>query len=161
MITSHADISTDKTRRWSLVRRWGKQRASINWIMLNPSTADGERDDPTIRKCIGFAERLGYDGIVVTNLFDLRTKDPNELKQHHQPCTQYNAHYVSVTARDSRLIVVAWGNHGSFRGQDSLYCQSILSPYRDKVFCLGRNVNGTPCHPLMLGYNTQMRKYFE
>jgi hypothetical protein len=67
--------------RYMLARIWdaGDARALLVWIMLNPSTADAYQDDPTIRRCVGFARRLGYGGIVVVNLYSWRATDPAEL----------------------------------------------------------------------------------
>ena len=72
---SGAVISQDQLYRYFLWRRWGTGRV-ITWLMLNPSTADANTNDATIRKCIGFAKRWGYDGIHVLNLFALRSRDP-------------------------------------------------------------------------------------
>ena len=82
-----AEISPCGLYRYSLTRKWEAWKGTVNFIMLNPSTADAQEDDPTIRRCIGFAKAWGYGGIVVTNLFAYRATNPKELKKSFQHIT--------------------------------------------------------------------------
>jgi len=76
-----AYFSADHVYRYVLWRRWDRQREPLVWVMLNPSTADDCRDDPTITRCRGFARNWGYGGITVVNLFALRATRPEALRQ--------------------------------------------------------------------------------
>jgi hypothetical protein len=80
-VKSGAELSACRTYRYRLWRQWDADLAPVVWVMLNPSTADESADDPTIRKCIGFAQRWGYGGIEVVNLYAYRSPDPRQLKK--------------------------------------------------------------------------------
>lgn len=105
----------DGDYRYSLDRHWGEDEAStriLHLLMLNPSTADGLEDDPTIRRCIGFARGLGYDGLKVVNLFALRSTDPRGLRPHADPIGPRNDE-ILATCMDSlagSYMVAAWGS---------------------------------------------------
>lgn len=87
-----------------------KDNGCVVWIMLNPSTADAELDDPTIRKCIGFTERWGYYSLRVVNLFAWRATNPRELiGMGEQAVGPENDHYIEQAFRGAALIVLAWG----------------------------------------------------
>ena len=75
MTVGAAGISECGCYRYWLTRTWNPRRATLCWVLLNPSTADADRDDPTIRRCQGFARSWGYGGIVVVNLFAYRATD--------------------------------------------------------------------------------------
>lgn len=123
----------------------------VNWIMLNPSTADGLHDDPTIRRCIGFARDWGYDGIVVTNLFALRATDPAELRKHAAPVGPLNDRYVLEQAHGAQLVVCAWGNDGGIRPwRRSRDVVAMLRNYGITLHRLKWTQTGEPSHPLYL-----------
>src|SRR5581483_9586135 len=96
--------------RYSLARFFG-DGGVVNFIMLNPSTADAETDDPTIRRCLGFAKAWGYGTLVVTNLFAYRATDPAELAKAGDPVGPDNDTRLWSEAQLSDLVVCAWGNH--------------------------------------------------
>jgi len=83
-VVRSAVLSDCGTYRYSLTRRWSPGPL-LGWVMLNPSRADALVDDPTIRRCVGFARRWGFAGIVVRNLYALRATDPRELSRHPAP----------------------------------------------------------------------------
>ena len=62
----------------ALTRRWAEGPPLVV-CMLNPSTADAEEDDPTIRRCVGFAKRDGFAALEVVNLFAFRATDPKAM----------------------------------------------------------------------------------
>lgn len=116
--------------------------------MLNPSTADERSDDPTIRRCIGFARDWGYGGVEIVNLFALRATDPRELRDAGDPVGPRNDAYVVRTAERSALVVLAWGSHGGLRARDTQVL-ALLSP-RARLLALGWTRARKPRHPLYL-----------
>ncbi|MEU8139034.1 DUF1643 domain-containing protein [Streptodolium elevatio] len=140
-----AVLSQCGTYRYELTRHWAPGPV-VGWVMLNPSTADAAADDPTIRRCTGYAKAWGYGGLVVRNLYALRATDPAELARHTDPIGPYNDAYLAECAADP-LTVVAWGARGGDRGRDVLALLERLGvrPYR-----LGATDDGQPRHPLYL-----------
>jgi hypothetical protein len=141
--------------RYRLTRGFGMGPA-VTFVMLNPSTADGETDDATIRKCCGFAHRLGYSGIMVVNLFALRASDPAELWKTPQDerCGPLNGPAQS-SAICNRDVVLAWGAHA--RRADVIDQARSLRLFAEtnarSVIVLKQLRDGTPAHPLMLPYS--------
>lgn len=148
--------------RYTLRRSWIGNGKIVNWVMLNPSTADDVFDDPTIRKCCGFAKRWGYGGIVVTNLFAFRATDPKELHAllragkydlavgEHAADYSFNDEAIANAANESDIVVVAWGaNAGSplIKKRVGEVMGMFLRPS-----CIGITKGGHPLHPCMAGY---------
>lgn len=154
---SGAVISSCGTYRYELFRRWaaGPQLA---WIMLNPSTADATVDDPTIRRCIGFARAWGYGAIVVWNLFALRATDPRDLGQHPDPVGPANDLTLLNGVRRRELTICAWGAHGSFLGRGQTVRQ-LIAREGLRVHHLGLTKSGHPRHPLYLPGSTTPQEY--
>ena len=125
--------------------------------MLNPSTADSEQDDPTIRRCILFARDWGYGAILVGNLFALRATDPNDLQRHPEPWGIGNTLHLRQMAIESDLVVAAWGAN---RMVSELHADSVMGNLDDRpIKCLGRTKNGAPRHPLYVAARTQLIDY--
>lgn len=79
-VDGSASFSLDRVYRYHLWRRLKREGCgSVAFIGLNPSTADEQKDDPTVRRCIGFARAWGYDRVEMLNLFAFRAKDPREM----------------------------------------------------------------------------------
>lgn len=143
--------------RYQLTRGWfGGTKANLGFVMLNPSTADAGADDPTIRKCVGFAKQLGYCGIVVNNLFAYRATDPANLKRAGYPVGPENDAFIEHAARHMSVetMIVAWGanaRHGaaSRRAAEVLV---LLARLGVEPFALRVLDDGVPSHPLMLPY---------
>ena len=134
--------------RYRLWRRWGSGDR-MAWIMLNPSTADADVDDPTIRRCMGFARREGYDGIEVVNLYALRATKPKHLLDHPDPEGYENQWHWSNVLPDPGvgMIVAAWGAGGSTQLRPSL-ALADWDLAELCVMCLGKTSKGDPRHPL-------------
>ena len=115
----------------------------MTWVMLNPSTADADTDDPTIRRCVGFAQTWGFGAIVVVNLFALRSTDPQRLRTHPDPIGPENDRFIWQATESSLLSVAAWGNHGSLRGDE-------VAAMIPRLQVLKMTGGGQPAHPLYL-----------
>jgi hypothetical protein len=143
-----AVLSPCRTWRYRLWRKW-REESQVNFLMLNPSTADESADDPTIRRCLGYARRWGYGGIVVTNLFALRATDPGALREHPDPVGPHNDQAILAAACSCALVVCAWGSHGDIRGRAG-EVEWLLRRQRIRPHYLRRNQDGHPAHPLYL-----------
>jgi hypothetical protein len=131
--------------RYLLWRIWDKSKFRVTFIMLNPSTADANIDDATIRRCVGFADSWGYGGMEVVNLFAYRTTDPYLLKIYDDPVGPENDDYIGISAARSKLMIAAWGTNGSFKGRDKAVIKSL-----GEVYCIDITKGGHPKHPLYL-----------
>lgn len=143
-----AMFSPCRTYRYLLTRKWGTGGYWCAFIGLNPSTADESVDDPTIRRCIGFAKLWGYDGLIMLNIFALRSTDPKYLKVHPNPLGECNDLVIDLALWHSKLNVAAWGHHGALFGRGLDVATSVMM--RHSLHCLGRTASGSPKHPLYL-----------
>lgn len=140
------------TYRYSLWREWNANAPKVGFIMLNPSSADAEKNDPTIRRCIGFAQAWGYGYLEVVNLFAYRATHLKDLLQATDPIGNQNDRYLSAAMQTAELLVVAWGNWGRFNRRDQAVLQ-LISEHR-QVYCLSINQSGQPRHPLYVRSDT-------
>ena len=147
-VTRGAILSSDKKYRYRLWRAWGPGKRCV-FIMLNPSTADADVDDPTIRRCMGFAQRWGYDGVEVINLFALRSVHPDNLSMSDDPVGPENDEYIKTTIRMYHPIICAWGNHGALNGR-SEEVMNIFYTERGYTQALHITKKRQPGHPLYL-----------
>lgn len=149
----------DKTKkyRYTLERYWGKNKANfVNFILLNPSTADAVRDDPTVKACIEFAKRWGFDGLVFTNLFAFRATKPAQMKACLNPHGPMNDIHIKRIGRKARKIIIAWGNYGIHCNR----CREVIALLGSKkLFCLGLTKSGQPKHPLYIKRTVTPRLY--
>jgi hypothetical protein len=131
--------------RWWLRRSWeGGDGRSVCFVMLNPSTADSLVDDPTIRRCVGFARSWGYSSLVVRNLFALRATNPDELLTAPDPTGGEEGDRHLRLAGESDRVVAAWGAGAPFaRPRRALELLAGVP-----LYCLGVTKNGDPRHPL-------------
>lgn len=132
--------------RTRLFRTWDRRRPGILFIMLNPSTADAEVDDPTVRRCIGFAVRWGYGHIEVRNIFALRSTSPWVLYTAEDPVGD---NPIVYPGDDFGKVVVAWGNHGSLGGRGNAVLEMLVKE-GIPVYHFGLTREGQPRHPLYL-----------
>jgi len=150
----------DPTRRYrySLRRRWGTGPACC-FVMLNPSAADETDDDPTIRRCIGFAQAWGFPALEVVNLFAWRTHEPRRLLEARDPVGPGNDGAVRAAARRAGLVVCAWG--GALQGRwapardRAMAVGETLAAASVETVCLGVTKRGHPRHPLYLRAGTR------
>ena len=155
----HAQFSEDRIYRYSLERHWGKKRNGvIMFIGLNPSTADAEKDDPTIRRCIGFSKALGAGGYLMGNLFAYRSTDPKALKSENDPVGPDNDHWLLFLALRSLHVIAAWGAFEIAR-ERGIEVRDMLSNHGISLLCLGVTKDGHPRHPLYLPKNSELRAW--
>jgi len=154
-MTPAADLSLASGARFSgcrhyrhlLWRSWAPERGAITFIGLNPSTADADRDDPTIRRCRTFADDWGYGALIMVNLFDYRATRPSDLKRKRAPRSRCNDAVVIDSCRAAERIVAAWGGHGTHRDR-ARDVRRQLDAAGLSAGCFGIGGHGEPLHPL-------------
>lgn len=139
-----ADISPCGRYRYTLWRKWGPG-GTVQFVGLNPSTADATLDDPTIRRCIGFARAWGFGGLMMTNLFAWRATDPRDMKAAADPVGPDNNGTLSAAYLNASLTVAAWGAHGTYLGRDAVVRRML-----PRLHYLRLTKDGHPGHPLYL-----------
>lgn len=152
--TTHrtAVLSEDGLYRYTLTRRWGAGRPVV-FVMLNPSTADAEVDDPTIRRCVGFARREGCGTLEVVNLFAWRATDPLFLPLQSDPVGPHNDEWIRDRVVPAKIVIAAWGARGDLLDRADAV-KAMLPP--GKTFALGFTKDGHPKHPLYLSRNAAL-----
>jgi hypothetical protein len=163
MIERKTIFSEDRKYRYTLWRQWSddlfKNRTKegfIQFIGLNPSTADEILDDPTIRRCMRFAKDWGYMAMCMTNVYAFRASKPEDLKAKQWPCGN-DANFVHIfdVAKEAALIIAAWGTHASFiKVMPELIIETVQSAGK-QLHHLGLNSDGSPKHPLYLKASTK------
>ena len=149
-----------KYRYW-LSRQWSHRIAvyepPLVFVMLNPSTADHEIDDPTIRRCMGFAKREDARGMMVLNLFAARVTDPNKLKAMEDPVGPDNDSETQRLLGDGYATVVcAWGANKIASRRAAQFLKNMEG--RD-LYCLGTTKDGSPRHPLYVPYSQPLIRF--
>lgn len=143
----HARFSRCRRYRYSLARKLATAKATptrrVLFIGLNPSTADHRQDDPTIRRCAGFARDWGFSEMEVVNLFAFRATYPADLKQADDPVGARNDYWIRRCHRDADLTIACWGNDGEFMQR----ADKIKTMLND-LYCLNINRSRQPAHPL-------------
>ena len=154
--TSSAILSDCGQYRYRLDRVWDPDKKTVVFLMLNPSTADGNSDDPTIRRCISFAKAWGFGGLTVGNLFALRATNPKELYAHPDPVGPDNDDHLLKIAQSSMQVICAWGTHGALRGRASeVYSRLEFFDLR----ALKVTAKGHPGHPLYIAASTERKPF--
>ena len=141
--------------RFVLRRTWGKG-PTVSWLMLNPSTADAEQDDPTLRRIMDFAAQWGMVGVTVVNVFPFRSSKPTELwrgldKGPDSDITAIDANvqHIEHAASEGALRMLGFGADVPARYPVAL--DLALSAFGDGAMCLGTNADGWPLHPMARG----------
>ena len=140
-----AILSEDRKYRYVLSRIWDKSKPMVMIIGLNPSTADETEDDPTIRRCINFADSWGYGGVYMLNLFAFRATQPTDMFKAINPIGSQNDKYINDYAKRVDKVICAWGNDGNYKNRSSDITKQL-----DNLFYLKMNKTGEPAHPLYL-----------
>ncbi|MFI5400147.1 MAG: DUF1643 domain-containing protein [SAR324 cluster bacterium] len=156
----HARFSRCGRYRYTLTRAWGAG-GTVAFVMLNPSTADGTRDDATIRRCIGLARGWGYGGIEVVNLFAWRATQPRDLRRAAAPEGPGNRRALWAAIGRAEAVVLAWGNDGAWRDAGARLLRRLTRVCPDKELeCLGWTRLGHPRHVLYVRNDVQRRRIF-
>lgn len=163
-----ATFSPDRLYRYTLWRKWDMQNDLVasqggghfdrtnQYLMmigLNPSTADETVDDPTIRRCVDFAQRWGFGSLCMANLFAWRDTSPRRMKRVPEPVGAENNSHLLRLAKGAGLILAAWGKDGGHMARASEVL-TFLSASEVRVHCLKLNGDGSPSHPLYIPADT-------
>lgn len=152
-----ADISKCGKYRYALWRGWNIDAPckQVVFVGLNPSTADAMNDDPTIRRCVGFAKSWGFNRLVMVNAFAFRATNPKDMKAAENPIGDENEKTLKFWARRADSIIAAWGGNCD-EARELEVCQTIGQP----IWCLGKTKAGRPKHPLYLKADTERELFW-
>lgn len=128
----------------------------VMWIGLNPSTADENKLDPTLRRVRKFSAAWGFTSFVITNLFSFRATAPDDMKAEADPVGPDNDHWLEVTAMACEKVVACWGTHGQHVGRE-VAVMNLLGV--ERLSCLALNAGGSPKHPLYVAGDTALVKF--
>lgn len=144
---SSAIFSDDRVYRYALSREVGSLPRDnvLTFIMLNPSTADETKNDPTVSRCISYARRLCYGTLLVANIFAYRATQPAKLRETDDPVGPENDAAILSAASCASRIICAWGVNGKYMGRQ----QEVLRLLNGlELHVLGLTKRGHPKHPL-------------
>lgn len=139
-----AKFSPCRSYRYTLDRAWIGGSGTVNFVGLNPSTADETVDDPTIRRCIAYAKAWGFQSMRMLNLFAFRATDPRDMMAAADPIGPENDEYLRVHIGEG-LTVAAWGAGGWYRGRGP-----FIRDIYPQLKVLRLTQGGHPAHPLYL-----------
>lgn len=149
-----AYFSTCRKYRYALSRFWDQKKPYVLFCMLNPSTADHEKNDPTVERCQRRAEQMGFGGMVVVNIFAYRSTDPEKLYKVKDPIGPDNMRVVISLAKEAKLVICGWGKHGSLKSHGTFMLRK-LQDHGVRTHALKINKDGSPAHPLYIGYKVK------
>lgn len=150
---SRAVFSDCMRYRYRLLRLWDRDKPTIAFCMLNPSTADERVNDPTIERCERRARKWGYGRLIVVNLFGYRSTDPAALYQQGDPVGPENIASIVWAVKESAMFVCGWGTHGAHCGMGPMILGRMRDFYPGRAHALHVNRDGSPAHPLYLPYS--------
>jgi hypothetical protein len=142
---SSAKYSPCRKYRYTLKRVWNKNKPLAAFIGLNPSTATEIKNDPTVNRCMNYANDWGYGGIIMLNIFAYRATDPKEMKAVEEPVGKHTDFWLQVMAQEAALTLACWGTHGEHLARGKQVLALV-----DNLKCLGTTKHGHPKHPLYL-----------
>lgn len=158
-ISSYATMSDCGLYRYMLQRTWDRFRdLSMTFVMLNPSTADGQADDATIRRCRWFAHSNGCGSMMIVNLFALRSKNPKRLVDAVDPIGPDNDSWIRAGVRDADIVVLGWGAKAGLKDRD-LQVVKMLKERGVQLMCLGLTHDQFPRHHLYLANAVELEPY--
>ncbi|MCB1281882.1 MAG: DUF1643 domain-containing protein [Salinibacterium sp.] len=155
-----ACLSDCERYRYTLWRRWGdepkpEKSPCMVFVMLNPSTADGQYDDPTIRRCMGFADSFGYHAMLVVNLFAFRATNPRDLWSEEDPIGPENDEAIRRACYPTtHRVVAAWGSPK--HAWHDRRAQEVTRLLATRLHTLATTKHGHPRHPLYLAADASL-----
>ena len=154
-----ATFSSCRKYRYKLWRTWDRLKTSALFLMLNPSTADEQANDPTVERCERRARDMGWGGLIVANIFALRATDPKVMLAAADPIGPENDEWIKRCVYEAGIVICGWGAHGSHRGRD----KEVFRLIHDTSFAvphhLGLTKAGQPRHPLYIGYDVKPMQF--
>ena len=160
-VTDHhntALISKCRRYRYVLTREFGGDPTCL-FIMLNPSSADADHDDPTIRRCIGFAKRGGFGRLEVVNLYAFRTASPSTLFTALHPVGPDNGSEIREALGRADMVIAAWGNNADVNSGRVSKVMALIERSGKPVKCFGLTRQGQPKHPLYLRSDAGLKPF--
>lgn len=165
---SVAEFSKCRHYRYTLFRKWDpvtdmfappEQKGFVQFLCLNPSTADEVVNDPTVARCIRYARVWGYEGMCMTNAFAWRDTDPAKMKAAAEPIGRDNNNWIAEVALKASLIICAWGEHALHLNRAQTVKEILVENARAKLHFLKLNSSGEPGHPLYLSASLTPKPY--
>jgi hypothetical protein len=159
LMSTYAELSLDGLYRWMLGRVVEQPGSKALWIGVNPSTADAEQDDQSIRKLYGFGEKLGIQEWMVGNLFAYRSTDVKELANVTDPVGDLCDHYLRFMIDKADHIIGGWGRIDKVPPALAHRVEKVVAMVKEqnkKIWCWGTCQDGSPRHPLMVPYSTRL-----
>jgi hypothetical protein len=150
-------FSSDARYRYLLLKLWshpeaGRKLRLCHFLMLNPSTADAFRNDPTVERCERRARGWHFDGLLVSNLFAIRATDPVHMMQDVAPVGLFNTQMIVAAADAAAITICAWGTLGAHMGRDAEVLDALAAR---ELHALKLTKGGAPAHPLYLANHLQ------
>lgn len=155
----NAVISPDSKYRYALSRVWDIKLKVCVFIGLNPSIADADIDDPTIRRCVNFARGWGCGSLIMLNLFAYRATDLNEMLAAPNPSGESSTLAIKEFVNPHDLIICAWGNHGTHLGRNKYIKWLLTEQGCHDLWALEVNKSGQPKHPLYVKSDITLKMY--
>lgn len=154
-----AIFSDCRKYRYRLWREWDASLPTVAFFMLNPSTADDVKNDPTIARCVKRAILLGYGRLEVINLFAFRSTNPARLRTADDPIGPDNVGHIKDVFAASSVVICGWGKHGGLRNMSEFMVKFMKTFYPGKAYFLRLNLDGSPAHPLYIPYDVRPVEY--
>lgn len=157
-LENDAVISDCGAYRYLLRRVWDHKKPRALFVMLNPSTADARKDDPTIRSCVRLVTALGYGSLEVVNVFGYRATNPKELTVAADPIGPDNEKIVMSAINRCDVVICAWGAH-PMAERNTTFLRGHIQSRRPTAYCFGKTKGGAPKHPLYIKSGTELEAY--
>ena len=154
-INSEAIYSDCERYRYSLSRIWDSNKQNVLFVMLNPSTADEFKNDPTVERCERRARMLNFGAFCVCNIFAWRETNPYNLIKISNPIGEDNNLHILRASFSANLVICAWGVHGKHLNRDKEVTKLLLDN-NTKLYHLGLTKENHPKHPQYIPYSQEI-----
>ncbi len=157
---SEAVYSDCERYRYSLTRIWNPQGRRVHFVMLNPSTATEQRNDPTVERCERRARALAFGAFRVTNIFAWRETDPRAMRKRNDPIGPANDESICEACHWADQTICAWGLHGIHLNRGP-QVERMLRTLGIPLYHLGLSRTGHPKHPLYIAYSEKPHPWIQ